>query len=58
MIGIQAVRPRLQLYKTFDEAAVAVDEMFNTAFQNAGRKWIVFYSSNTVLTKLLSDSGG
>ena len=34
----QAVRPRMHLFKSFEEAAVAVDEMFNTAFQNAGCK--------------------
>ena len=32
----QAVRPRMRLYKTFEEAANAVDEIFNTAYQNAG----------------------
>ncbi len=34
----QAVRPKLVMFKTFEEAANAVDEMFNAAFQNAGRK--------------------
>ena len=32
----QAVRPKLALYKAFEEAAVAVDEMFNAAYLNAG----------------------
>lgn len=26
------------MFKTFEEAAIAVDDMFSTAFQNAGRK--------------------
>lgn len=33
---LQAVRPKFVMLKTFEEAATAVDEMFNTAFQNAG----------------------
>ncbi|KAH9915683.1 ARM repeat-containing protein [Fomitopsis serialis] len=32
-----AVRPKLTMFKTFEEVALAVDEMFNTAYQNAGR---------------------
>ncbi len=27
------------MFKTFEEAAVAVDEMFSVAFQNAGREY-------------------
>ncbi|KAH9929303.1 ARM repeat-containing protein, partial [Amylocystis lapponica] len=34
--SLEAVRPKMPIFKTFEEAAVAVDEMFNTAFQNAG----------------------
>ncbi|CAL1708255.1 unnamed protein product [Somion occarium] len=34
--SLEAVRPKLSMYKTFEEAAIAVDEMFNAAFQNAG----------------------
>ncbi|KAL6308040.1 transcription factor [Sparassis latifolia] len=34
--SIEAVRPKLTMFKTFEEAAVAVDEMFNSAFQDAG----------------------
>ncbi|KAH9917919.1 transcription factor [Epithele typhae] len=34
--SLEAVRPKLSMFMTFEEAAVAVDEMFNTAFQNAG----------------------
>jgi len=37
IILLQAVRPKLTLFKTIEEAAVAVDEMFQIAFQNAGR---------------------
>jgi hypothetical protein len=33
---LQAVRPKLVIYKTIEEAAVAVDEMFNLAFQSSG----------------------
>ena len=33
---VQAVRPKMVLFKNFEEAAVAVDEMFNVVFQNAG----------------------
>ncbi|OBZ67192.1 Regulator of nonsense transcripts UPF2 [Grifola frondosa] len=32
----QAVRPRLVMFKTLDEAALAVDELFSYAYQNAG----------------------
>ncbi|KAG6886162.1 hypothetical protein C0993_000680 [Termitomyces sp. T159_Od127] len=32
--SFEAVRPKLQLAKTIEEAAVAVDEMFNAAYQN------------------------
>ncbi|KAI0700874.1 ARM repeat-containing protein [Cytidiella melzeri] len=32
----QAIRPKFLMVKTFEEAANAVDEMFNAAFQNAG----------------------
>ncbi|PCH43529.1 ARM repeat-containing protein [Wolfiporia cocos MD-104 SS10] len=34
--SLEAVRPKLTMFKTSEEAAVAVDEMFNSAFQNAG----------------------
>lgn len=34
----QAIRPKLALFKTLEEAAVAVEEMFALAFQTAGRK--------------------
>ncbi|KZT65935.1 ARM repeat-containing protein [Daedalea quercina L-15889] len=34
--SLEAVRPKLTVLKTFEEAAVAVDEMFATALQNAG----------------------
>lgn len=30
----------MYIYKSFDEAATAVDEMFNTAYQNAGCKHV------------------
>ena len=34
--SFEAVRPKMVLYKSFEEAAVAVDEMFSVALQNAG----------------------
>ncbi|KAI0373457.1 ARM repeat-containing protein [Pilatotrama ljubarskyi] len=34
--SLEAVRPKLSMFKTYDEAAVAVDEMFAIAYQNAG----------------------
>ncbi|KAL4242698.1 Nonsense-mediated mRNA decay protein Nmd2/UPF2 [Abortiporus biennis] len=34
--SIEAVRPKMVMYKTFDEAANAVDDIFSAAFQNAG----------------------
>lgn len=34
--SIEAIRPKMMMYKTIEEAAVAVDEMFNAALQNAG----------------------
>ncbi|OJT05098.1 Regulator of nonsense transcripts 2 [Trametes pubescens] len=34
--SLEAVRPRLVMFKTYEEAAVAVDEMFAVAYQNAG----------------------
>ncbi|KAJ3556426.1 hypothetical protein NM688_g2036 [Phlebia brevispora] len=34
--SLEAVRPKLHISKTYEEAATAVDEMFNTAFQTAG----------------------
>ncbi|KAG2150468.1 ARM repeat-containing protein [Suillus clintonianus] len=34
--SMEAIRPKMTLYKTIEEAAVAVDEMFNAALQNAG----------------------
>ena len=48
----QAVRPKLVLYKTFEEAAQAVDELFNRALQNAGGKYILkllWSASNDIL---------
>ncbi len=36
--SLEAVRPKLVQFKNFEEAAAAVDEMFNVAFQNAGSK--------------------
>lgn len=35
--GFKAVRPKLVMFKGFEEAATAVDEMFTIAFQTAGR---------------------
>lgn len=37
MPWFQAVRPKLAVFKTIEEASLAVDEMFNLAFENAGR---------------------
>ncbi|KAI0930686.1 hypothetical protein AcV5_007335 [Taiwanofungus camphoratus] len=34
--SLEAVRPKMVAFKTLEEAGVAVDEMFNSAFQNAG----------------------
>ncbi|KAG2345664.1 ARM repeat-containing protein [Suillus weaverae] len=34
--SIEAIRPKMTMYKTVEEAAVAVDDMFNAALQNAG----------------------
>ncbi|TFK84735.1 transcription factor [Polyporus arcularius HHB13444] len=34
--SLEAVRPKMPLFKSFEEAAVAVDEMFNAALQDAG----------------------
>jgi hypothetical protein len=33
------------MFNTFEEAAIAVDEMFNAAFQNAGRELNLFHSN-------------
>ncbi|GLB37513.1 putative up-frameshift suppressor 2 [Lyophyllum shimeji] len=33
--SLEAVRPKLQVAKTIEEAAIAVDEMFSSAYQNA-----------------------
>lgn len=58
----QAIRPKLTLFKTVDEAATAVDEMFANAYQTAGRKSSVFHfshylSSRTIpLTDILPQS--
>ncbi|KAI0779890.1 ARM repeat-containing protein [Fomes fomentarius] len=34
--SLEAVRPKLTLFETFEEAALAVDEIFSVALQNAG----------------------
>ncbi|THH26707.1 hypothetical protein EUX98_g7481 [Antrodiella citrinella] len=34
--SMEALRPKLVVAKTFEEAAIAVDELFNSALQNAG----------------------
>ncbi|KAI0644392.1 ARM repeat-containing protein [Trametes meyenii] len=34
--SLEAVRPKLSMFKGYDEAAVAVDEMFSVIYQNAG----------------------
>nr|VWO98994.1 Beta-xylanase (EC [Ganoderma boninense] len=34
--SLEAVRPRLVQFRSFEEAAVAVDEMYNVVLQNAG----------------------
>lgn len=39
--SIEAVRPKLELPKTLEAAAVAVDEMFNTALQAAGMSYLL-----------------
>lgn len=35
---LKAVRPKLELVKTIEDAANAVDDMFNSVFQGAGKK--------------------
>jgi regulator of nonsense transcripts 2 len=39
--ALQAVRPKLVRYKTIEEAALAVDEMFNLAFQSSGSTFCI-----------------
>lgn len=34
--AVQAIRPKLAMPKSIEEAAAAVDETFNTVMQNAG----------------------
>lgn len=34
--SVEAVRPKLEMPKTVEAAAIAVDEMFNIALQAAG----------------------
>lgn len=36
LTAVQAIRPKLAMPKSVEEAAAAVDEMFNTVMQNAG----------------------
>lgn len=36
LTAVQAIRPKLAMPKSIEEAAAAVDEMFNTVMQNAG----------------------
>lgn len=45
------------MYKTFEEVAIAVDEMFSTALQNAGRKHIDYYHRAPCLS-ISSVTGG
>jgi hypothetical protein len=33
--GLQAVRPKMQMAKTLEDAAIAVDDMLNVAFQSS-----------------------
>lgn len=40
---VQAIRPKLTMPKSIEEAAAAVDEMFNTVMQNAGREYSPLY---------------
>ena len=46
--SLEAVRPKLVQFKTFEEAALAVDEMFNVALQNAGSEFGLDYRITTV----------
>ena len=43
--ALQAVRPKLVRYKTIEEAALAVDEMFNLAFQSSGSTFCLIENS-------------
>ena len=36
LTAVQAIRPKLAMPKSIEEAAAAVDEMFNAVMQNAG----------------------
>ena len=38
MRPLQALNPKLERFKTFEEAAHAVDDMFNAALQSVGGK--------------------
>jgi hypothetical protein len=44
--------------KTLEEAAVAVDDMFNQAFENAGRETFPYYVSDLTLMQLHTVAGG
>lgn len=34
--SLEAVRPKLEMAKTIEQAALAVDDMFNSTFQTTG----------------------
>lgn len=38
--SLEAIRPQFELVKTIEEAALAVDEMFSSAFQGSERKLV------------------
>jgi regulator of nonsense transcripts 2 len=38
--SIEAVRPKLEMPKTLEAAAIAVDDMFSAALQAAGKSYL------------------
>ncbi|KAF7321619.1 Nonsense-mediated mRNA decay factor [Mycena kentingensis (nom. inval.)] len=52
--SLEAVRPKLETPKSLEEAAIAVDEMLNAAFQNAERKMMCL---TIKVLKIVEDAG-
>lgn len=56
---LQAVRPKLEIAKTIEQAAIAVDEMFNSAYQSTGNLSIYFFPCRiTSYSSLVADDSG
>lgn len=52
------MRPKLQIAKTLEQAAIAVDELFNSSFQTSGKCSFRSFPNNSFISLVAADDSG